>query len=87
MPHKARTNPENSEFRKAELTARRDSRSHPSRKTWLKLLVQLMIKRAQQNYMRSQELERLDVRRLPTLGSLDYVELHCLTLLEALETV
>ena len=32
-------------------------------------------------------LERLDVRRLPTLGPLDHVELHCLTLLEALETV
>jgi hypothetical protein len=35
----------------------------------------------------ARELERLNVRRLPTLGSLDYVELHCLTFLKALETV
>ena len=33
------------------------------------------------------ELERLNVRRLPALRSLDHVELHSLTLLEALETV
>jgi hypothetical protein len=33
------------------------------------------------------ELERLYVRRLPALGSLDYVELHCLALLKALESV
>src|SRR6266702_467207 len=32
-------------------------------------------------------LERLDVRRLPTLGPLDHVELHSLTFLKALETV
>src|SRR5438270_4123687 len=30
-------------------------------------------------------LERLNVRRLPTLGSLHHVELHCLAFLQALE--
>ena len=34
-----------------------------------------------------QRLERLNVRSLPTLGSLDYIELHSLALLKALETV
>jgi hypothetical protein len=32
-------------------------------------------------------LERLNVRRLPTLGSLYHVELHSLALLKAFETV
>ena len=31
-------------------------------------------------------LQRLDVRRLPSLGSLDDVELHSLTFLQTLET-
>jgi len=39
------------------------------------------------NYDRGKVLERLNVRSLPTLRSLDYVELHCLALLKALETV
>ena len=31
-------------------------------------------------------LERLHVCSLPSLGALDYVELHCLTFLQTLET-
>jgi hypothetical protein len=36
---------------------------------------------------RNRKLHRLNVRRLPTLGPLDHVELHSLTFLKALETV
>jgi hypothetical protein len=43
--------------------------------------------KTEDEFPKNQKLKRLNVRRLPALGSLDNVELHSLTFLKALETV
>src|SRR5882757_5847162 len=56
------------------LNAQRDSRSHPLRHTGQTA-----------SRSRCKDLQRLNVRSLPTLRALHHVELYCLAFLKALE--